>query len=51
VILTALMGLLMIAGARMNKPVQAIKWLEMALRNGFPCYPLFERDTNLDKLR
>ena len=23
----------------------------MAAEDGFPCYPLFERDTNLDNLR
>ena len=39
------------AYALMNKPEQAIKWLEMAAEDGFPCYPLFERDTNLDSLR
>jgi hypothetical protein len=35
----------------MKKPEQAIKWLETAADDGFPCYPLFERDTNLDSLR
>jgi eukaryotic-like serine/threonine-protein kinase len=35
----------------MNKPEQAIKWLERAAEDGFPCYPLFEKDSNLDKLR
>jgi TolB-like protein/tetratricopeptide (TPR) repeat protein len=39
------------AYALMNKPEQAIKWLEVAADDGFPCYPLFERDTNLDDLR
>ena len=39
------------AYALMNKPEQAIKWLQAAADNGFPCYPLFERDTNLDSLR
>jgi TolB-like protein/DNA-binding winged helix-turn-helix (wHTH) protein/Flp pilus assembly protein TadD len=39
------------AYARMSKPEQAIKWLEVAARDGFPCYPLFEKDTNLDSLR
>ena len=39
------------AYALMNKPEQAIKWLEAAADDGFPCYPLFERDTNLDNLR
>ncbi len=26
-------------------------WLEAAADDGFPCYPLFEKDTNLDSLR
>ena len=39
------------AYALMNKPEQAIKWLEAAAEDGFPCYPLFERDANLDNLR
>lgn len=39
------------AYARMSKPEQAMKWLEVAAQDGFPCYPLFEKDTNLDSLR
>ncbi|MCA1602286.1 MAG: tetratricopeptide repeat protein [Acidobacteria bacterium] len=39
------------AYALMNKPAQAIKWLEVAAEDGFPCYPLFEKDANLDNLR
>ncbi len=39
------------AYALMNKPEPAIKWLEAAADDGFPCYPLFESDTNLDNLR
>ncbi len=39
------------AYALMNKTDQAIKWLEVAAEDGFPCYPLFERDNNLDSLR
>ena len=39
------------AYARMNRPEQAVKWLEAAAEDGFPCYPLFERDANLDNLR
>jgi len=35
----------------MNKPEQAIKWLQAAADNGFPCYPLFESDPYLDQLR
>lgn len=39
------------AYALMNKPDDAMKWLEAAAEDGFPCYPLFEKDSNLDKLR
>lgn len=39
------------AYALMNKPEQAVKWLEVAADDGFPCYPLFERDANLNSLR
>lgn len=39
------------AFARMNKPEQAVKWLEVAAGDGLPCYPLFEKDPNLDSLR
>ncbi len=35
----------------MNKPDQAIKWLQAAADSGFPCYPLFESDPYLDQLR
>ena len=40
-----------IAFALMNKPGQAVKWLELASIDGFPCYPLFEHDKNLATLR
>ncbi len=39
------------AYALMNKPAQAIKWLDVTAETGFPCYPLFERDNNLDNIR
>ena len=39
------------AYALMNKPELALKWLEVAADDGFPCYPLFENDSNLDNLR
>ena len=39
------------AYALMNKREQAIKWLEVAAEEGFPCYPLFETDSNLNNLR
>ena len=30
---------------------EAIKWLEAAADDGFPCHPCFERDPNLDTIR
>ncbi|HEV2762249.1 MAG TPA: protein kinase [Pyrinomonadaceae bacterium] len=39
------------AYALMNEPEQAVKWLEAAAEDGFPCYPLFERDANLNNVR
>ena len=35
----------------MNKPDLAIKLLESAAHEGFPCYPLFDTDPYLDSLR
>ena len=35
----------------MNKPEEAVYWLQQAAETGFPCYPLFEQDTNLDPVR
>lgn len=39
------------AYAIMNRPEQAIHWLEKAAQEGFPCYPLFQQDANLHNLR
>jgi tetratricopeptide (TPR) repeat protein len=39
------------AYALMNKPTEAIHFLEQAAETGFPCYPQFERDKNLNNLR
>jgi eukaryotic-like serine/threonine-protein kinase len=39
------------AYALMNKREEAIKWLESAADNGFPCYELFADDRNLNNLR
>ena len=39
------------AYALMKKAEPAFKWLQAAADDGFPCYPLFERDPNLDSLR
>jgi hypothetical protein len=35
----------------MNRPEEALRWLEVTADEGFPCYPLFEGDTNLDNLK
>jgi serine/threonine-protein kinase len=39
------------AYARMGRPSQAVRWLEQAATDGLPCYPLFDRDPNLDPIR
>lgn len=39
------------AYALMNNPKQAVKWLQTAAEDGFPCYPVFERDPNLNNIR
>ena len=39
------------AYARMNKKEEAVKWLQNAADDGFPCYPMFASDHNLDNLR
>jgi serine/threonine protein kinase/predicted negative regulator of RcsB-dependent stress response len=35
----------------MKKTETAVKWLQAAADEGFPCYPLFEKDPYLDNLR
>jgi DNA-binding winged helix-turn-helix (wHTH) protein/Flp pilus assembly protein TadD len=37
--------------AALHEPDEAVNWLEAAADDGFPCYPCFERDPNLDSLR
>ncbi len=37
--------------AALNNPEQAVRFLQMAADDGYPCYPLFERDPNLDAIR
>ena len=37
--------------AVMNKSSEAVKWLRFAAVDGFPCYPLYERDSNLRNIR
>ena len=39
------------AYALMNKRAAAMQWLQRTADEGFPCYPWFERDPNLDHLR
>ena len=39
------------AYAILGKNDEAMKWLEFTADNGFPCYPLFEKDKSLDGLR
>ena len=39
------------AYARMNAAEKAVQWLEETVNTGFPCYPLFLRDPNLNSLR
>jgi hypothetical protein len=29
----------------------ALKWLRVTVQEGFPCYPLFARDSMLDRIR
>ncbi len=37
--------------ALLNRPEPALHYLKIAADDGFPCYPLFEHDSNLDNLR
>jgi TolB-like protein len=39
------------AYALMQRPAEAVRWLRAAADDGFPCYPLYERDHSLEKLR
>jgi len=39
------------AYALLDKRQEALQYLRMAADDGFPCYPLFEHDSNLDHLR
>jgi hypothetical protein len=40
-----------VAYALLHKTAQAVTWLGAAAMDGFPCYPFFEKDANLDNLR
>ena len=35
----------------LGEPDDAVNWIEAAADDGFPCYPYFARDPNLDALR
>ena len=37
--------------AVLNEPAKAVRWLEVAADDGFPCYTYFELDPNLDGIR
>ena len=37
--------------AALNRPREAVKWLEAAADDGFPCYAYFAIDPNLDEVR
>jgi tetratricopeptide (TPR) repeat protein len=39
------------AYARMNRTNEALRWLQYTAEDGFPCYPLFQSDQNLQALR
>jgi tetratricopeptide (TPR) repeat protein/tRNA A-37 threonylcarbamoyl transferase component Bud32 len=39
------------AYALLGKPRDAMTWLQLAADEGFPCYPLFASDTQLDPIR
>lgn len=39
------------AHALLNRPDSAVTWLQAAIDDGFPCYPYFARDRNLDRVR
>ena len=39
------------AYALLRRPGPAVKWLRRAADDGYPCYPLFDKDPNLDNLR
>jgi eukaryotic-like serine/threonine-protein kinase len=34
-----------------GKSEEAVKWLRVTVKEGFPCYPLFLRDSMLDRIR
>ena len=39
------------AYALLGRSAEAVRWLRTAAENGFPCYPLYAKDPNLDRIR
>jgi len=39
------------AYALLHQPARALYWLRQAAETGWPCYPHFARDPNLDNIR
>ena len=39
------------AYAHMNRPADSVRYLHMTADSGFPCYPLFDNDPNLEAIR
>ena len=37
--------------ALLGRPARAVYWLRQAAEGGWPCYPYFARDPNLDRVR
>jgi hypothetical protein len=37
--------------AQLGQAAQAVTWLKRSADNGFPCYPWFEKDSQLDRVR
>jgi tetratricopeptide (TPR) repeat protein len=37
--------------AHMNRPADSVRYLHMTADSGFPCYPLFDNDPNLEAIR
>jgi len=40
-----------VAYALLHRPDSAVRWLRDAAMDGYPCYPLFEKDASLNTLR
>jgi len=40
-----------VAYSLLHNPTAAVKWLQIAANDGFPCYPLMARDSAFDSLR